>query len=191
MALTDPDDALARFDFRSGPLRGSSLLLHAGCLVHHGGALLETLPLPAIAAVRVSFERNLRKLRWAAGLLVAALVLLLLSSPLAALASDAAGEMALHLKGDSAAGGQGIAGALHVTFRFFEAIANMLPGVAAALVLGGVGLAAIGWLGETRLTVGLAGAERSYCVRGRNADLLQFAEALSERAVECAATGTA
>jgi hypothetical protein len=189
MALSDPDEALARFDFRSGPLRGSSLLLHAGCLIHRGNGLLETLPLPAIGTVRVSFERNLRNLRWAAGLLVGALVLFALSSPLARLASDAAGEMALHLKGDLGAG-EGIAGVLHGTFSFLEAFANLLPGLASALVLGAVAFAALGWLGETRLTIGLGGLERRYGVRGRDPRLLEFAEALSERAVECALPGS-
>jgi hypothetical protein len=95
--------------------------------------------------------------------------------------------MAPHLNANS--GSQGIAGVLHATFRVFEAIAALLPGLAVALAVGGAGLAALGWLGETRLTVGLAGAERSYCVPGRSAGLLEFAEALSERAVECAAPG--
>lgn len=189
MALVESDDALARFDFTSGHLRGSTLLLHASCLVHRGAALLETLPLATVAAVRVSFERNFGKLRWGAALLVSALVLLLLASPLAGLASDAAAQMAPHLR-DPASGEQGVAGVLHATFSFFEALANMLPGVAAALAVAGVGLAALGWLGETRLTVGLAGLERTYWVRGRDAQLRQFAEALSERAVECAAAGS-
>lgn len=185
MAVSRPEEALARFAFRRGQLRGSELYLHPGCLIHRGGAHLETLPLPAIAAVRVSFQRNLAKLRWGVGLLITALVLYLLASPLSALASAAAGEMAPHLNGNS--GSQGIAGVLHATFRVFEFIASLLPGLAAAAAVGGAALAVLGWLGETRLTVGLAGAERSYCVPGRNAALLEFAEALSERAVECAA----
>jgi hypothetical protein len=187
VAVTRPEEALARFEFRRGQLRGSQLLLHPRCLIHRGGAQLETLPLPAIAAVRVSFERNLRKLRWGAGLLMAAAIVFALASPLSALASAAAGEMAPHLNAGS--GSQGIAGVLHATFRFFEAIASVLPGVATALAVAGAASAALGWLGETRLTVGFAGAERSYCVPGRDAALLQFAEALSERAVECAASG--
>lgn len=190
MALSDPQDALARFDFTRGQLRGSHLLLHPACLIHRGGAHLETLPLPAVAAVRVSFERNLRKLRWGLGLLLAALVLFVLASPLASLASGAAGEMALNLKGDPGSAGQGVAGALHATFRFFEALANLFPAVGTVLALGGLAIAALGWLGETRLTVGLAGAERSYCVPGRNAALLEFAEVLSERAVECIVPGS-
>jgi hypothetical protein len=38
-----------------------------------------------------------------------------------------------------------------------------------------------GWLGSTTLVVALPGSERVYSVRGRDPQLLEFAEALSER----------
>lgn len=187
VALSRPEEALASFEFRYGALRGSRLLLHPACLIHRGSAQLDTLPLAAIAAVRVTFERSFRKIGWGAGLLLGALVLFALSAPLSTLAADAAGEMAPHLNPE--AGGQGIAAALHAIFRALEALANLLPALAVALTLAGVAMAVLGWLGQTRLTVGVGSAERSFAVPGRNAELLQFAEALSARAVECAEPG--
>jgi hypothetical protein len=172
---------IARFDFAGGALRGTHLTLYPSCLVHRGEAQLETMPLAAIAGVRVAFERNARALGWGVALIAAALVLLALSGPLAGLAAGAAGELAPQLNSDAPAAGRGIAGVLHATFRFLQALANLFPTLAAALGLGGVAALIVGWLGATTLTLTVAASERPYAVRGRNETLLDFAEALTER----------
>ena len=63
--MTEPGTgtALASFAFVGGELRGTQLALHPTCLVHRGNTCLETLPLAGMTAVRVSFERNARRLQ--------------------------------------------------------------------------------------------------------------------------------
>jgi hypothetical protein len=173
--MNDPAGAaLQRYTFERGELRGTSLSLFATCLVHRGGNHLETLPLGGVTAVRVSFERNARKLGWGIGLVAAALVMLAIAGPLSTFAGGAANEMA-------AAGTAGVARALYSFFRTLEAMGSLLPVAALACVIGGGALGALGWLGSTTLLVSLPGTERLYRVRGRDTLLLDFAEALSER----------
>ena len=52
-----------------------------------------------------------------------------------------------------------------------------------AISAGGA-LAALGWLGNTVLTLSFAGGERVYSVRGRNTRLLDFSEAVAERLMQ-------
>ena len=52
--------ALVRFDFTSGALRGSQLMLYPRCLVHRSDSHLETMPLARVTALKVSFEREPR-----------------------------------------------------------------------------------------------------------------------------------
>ena len=171
--MSEAGAAITRFDFDSGALRGSSLTLYASCLVHRSDLELETLPLAAFASVRVAFERDRRMIGWGAALIVVALLMVLISGPLAAISGSAAGEVAT--------GATGVAAALHGFFRFLESVASGLPVAAALAALGGAALAALGWLGSTSLTLTFAGGERVYPVRGRNTRLLDFAEAVAER----------
>jgi hypothetical protein len=170
--MSDAGPSVARFDFANGALRGTHLMLYANCLVHRGDAQLETLPLATIASVRVAFERDPRAMRWGIALLIVALVVLLMSAPLATFSGNAAGELA-------AAGGQGVARALQALFRLLELLATLLPVLALATAIGGAALAGFGWLGNTRLSVIFAGYERDYSARGRNPQLLDFSEALA------------
>ena len=175
MAVSDPGVALRRFDFTAGALRGTHLMLYSACLVHRGEQHLETLPLAAIASVRVAFERDARKLGWGAALIVAALLLLAIASPIATFANGAAAELA------AAGGTQGVARGLYAFFRFLEAVGSLLPALGLACALGGAALAALGWMGATTLALTLPGAERVFIARGRDPRLLDFSEALSER----------
>lgn len=169
--MTEPGTgtALASFAFVHGELRGTHLSLHPTCLVHRGNTYLETLPLAGMTAVRVTFERNTRRLGWGIALLVAALLMLAIAGPLGAFASGAA------------AAGQQTVPVMQVIYRLMEALASALPVAALASVIGGSVLCAFGWMGSTLLLVSLPGAERAYRVRGRDTQLLDFAEALSER----------
>jgi hypothetical protein len=169
--------ALTRFDFASGEHRGSHLTLYANCLVHRGDSHIETLPLASITSVRVAYQRSGRLMGWGLALLIAAIVMLLIASPLASLAVAAATDLA-------GAGNHGVARGLFGLFRVVEAVANALPVVALAAVLGGGALAAFGWLGSTALALTFAGGERLYAVRGRDTRLLDFTEAVSERLMQ-------
>jgi hypothetical protein len=170
--------ALTRFDFTTGSNRGSQLMLYPRCLVHRSESQLETVPLSRVTAIKVSFERNARRLGWGIAAVVAALVLLAISGPLGSLAHGAAQDMA--------ASGQGVARALYSLFRFIELVAALLPAIALAGAVGGAMLAVLGWRGATTLTIVLGGAERAYSVRGRDTRLLDFAEMAAERLMSTA-----
>lgn len=171
--MNETGPALTRFAFANGMLRGTHLTLFPTCLVHRGDNHLETLPLAGMSAVRVTFERDTRKVGWGAALVVIALLLLMVAGPLDRFATDAAADMA---KSD-----QGVAKALYGLFRLLIAVASLLPVAALACVIGGAALGALGWMGRTTLTVTLPGADRVYPARGRDTMLLDFAEALSDR----------
>lgn len=172
--MSEAGPAITRFAFANGVLRGTHLTLYPSCLVHRSDTHLETLPLAAVTAVRVAFERDMRKLGWGAGLVLAALLMLAIAGPVGSFASGAASDMA-------AAGPQGVPKAMHAFFRSLEALASLLPVLALACVIGGGALCALGWMGGTALVVSLPGSERVYPARGRDSMLLDFAEALSER----------
>jgi len=165
--------ALMRFDFTSGADRGSQLMLYPRCLVHRSDAHLETVPLARITAIRVSFDRDRRRLGWGIAWVLIALFLLMLSAPLGMLAHSAAQDMATSA--------QGVARALYGFFRFIELTAAVLPAVALAAAVGGAALAVFGWRGSTTLTLALGGGERRYRVRGRDTLLLDFAQLAAER----------
>lgn len=167
--MSEPAAALARFTFERGEFRGTQLSLFPTCLVHRSDNHLETLPLGGITAVRVSFQRETRKLGWGIGLVLAALLMLAIAGPLGTWASSGL-----------AMGPQSVPVMNHF-YRLLEALATLLPVAALACVIGGGALGAFGWLGSTTLLVSLPGAERPYAVRGRDTLLLDFAEALSER----------
>lgn len=165
--------ALTRFDFTSGPLRGSQLMLYPRSLVHRSEAHLETMPLARLTALRVSFARHPRQLGWGIALVVLALLMLAIAAPIGSVAHGAAQEMA--------ASGQGVARALYGFFRLIEMIAALLPALALAFALGGAALGVLGWRGSTTLTLVLGATERVYSVRGRDTLLLDFSELVSER----------
>jgi len=167
------ETALARFEFASGLQRGSQLLLYPRCLVHRSETHLETLPLARVSALKVAFERDPRQLGWGIALIMVALILLALAGPLGVLASHAAADVA--------SSQQGVARALYSLLRVVEGFAAVLPALALVVALGGAALATLGWRGSSTLTVGVGGADRVYTVRGRNTQLLDFAEMASER----------
>ncbi len=165
--------ALTRFEFASGLQRGSQLLLYPRCLVHRSDSHMETLPFARVSALKVAFEREPRQLGWGITLVVVALILLALAGPL--------GTAASHAASDVASSTQGVARALYSLFRVLEAVAAILPALALIAAVAGAALGVLGWRGSTTLSVGLGGGERVYSVRGRNTQMLDFAEMASER----------
>jgi hypothetical protein len=174
--MSEAGAAVSRFDFTNGALRGTHLTLYASCLVHRGDFHLETLPLSAVAAVRVQLLRDERRIGWGVALLVLALILYAVSAPLASFAAAAAEEMA-------SAGTQGVARTLHSAFRGLGVFGAMLPAGAALCALGGIAVGALGFLGATVLTITLPGDERSFPVRGRSTMLLDFSEVICEQMI--------
>lgn len=171
---SDAGPAVARFDFTSGALRGSHFTLYGNCLIHRGETQTETVPLAAIAALRVGYQRDARKLGWGVSLVIIALLVFLISGPLIAAADGAAADMAT-------VGASGVARALQAVFGFLAAVAALLPLAALLCAIGGIALGVLGWTGKTTLVLDFAGSERAYGVLGRNPALLDFSEALSER----------
>ena len=165
--------AIMRFDFTRGALRGSQLILYPRCLVHRSDAQLETVPLARVTALKVSFKRDAMKLGWGVAAVVGALLLLALSGPLGSFAHGAAQEMG--------ANGAGVARALYGLFRLTEVLAAVLPAASLAGAVGGAMLVMLGWRGSTTLTLSLGGDARAYTVRGRDKQLLDFAEMAAER----------
>ena len=178
------DAPVARFDFRSGHRRGDTLTLYPDSLVHRGGSELEAIPLNAIAAVRVTFERNANLIGWAVSLLVAALLLWLVAEPLGSVAARLADELRAQLGSDSTAARSGVPAALLGLLRLVQAIAGILPLLAALFAMAGVALGALGWFGRTTLYVSLGAAERIYRVLGRDSVLLEFCEIVGGQVVQ-------
>jgi hypothetical protein len=176
VVINDAGAAVARIDFTHGAMRGTHLTLYAACLVHRGDSHLETVPLTTVASVRVSFERDARRLGWGIALVLVAVLMVAISGPLATGAAAAAGELA--------SGSSGVAAALLTLSRIVEAVARMLPGMAVAAALAGAALAALGWLGSTTFKVTFAGGDREYRTRGRNSMLLDFAESVAEKLMQ-------
>ncbi len=167
------DSPLAEFEIASGAQRGSRLTLYANRLVHHGGDSMEAVPLAQLAAVRVAFERDPRKLNWAIALLALALILAAVSGPLHAWMSELASKVA------ASAGRESLEAVLVAAFNALSHLARLLLPIAAVVVAGAVALLAFFWLGRTTLTLSFAAVERDYAVRGRNVFLVQFAEVVA------------
>lgn len=169
MTLETP---IASFHFQSGPLRGTQLSLFATRLLHHGTGQMESVALAAVAAVSVGYARDSRRMGWGAALIVLALMLVLVSGPLAGLAAEAAAEVN---------GGNAVAHLLRGTLLAMGGFASMLPAAGIGCLLGGAALAAFGWIGTTTLALSLPATERIYGVRGQNRLLVDFAELVAER----------
>lgn len=172
MALGTP---IANFDFSGGPLRGTQLSLYGARLLHHGAGQMDSMALGAIAAVRVSYERDVRRIGWGVVLALLALLLFVVGGPLSGVAADAAAEVS---------GNNSVARLLRGTLHVLGAMASLLPTVGVACLLGGGALAAFGWIGTTTLVLSLPGADRAYAARGQDRLLVDFAELLAERVAQ-------
>jgi len=156
---------------------GARLKLYSDGLVHEGGlATVEILPYAHLASVRVAFERDMRKLKWAIGLGVAAAVLAALSGPM----QNVISKLIAHAAG----GGSQFEPVLIATLNAVGAFARLLPTI--ALVLGAIGIAfaVVFGVGRTNFTLAFAATERSFSKLGRNRQLIEFVEILGARLAE-------
>lgn len=165
------DQPLASYDIASG----AHFTLYDNRLVLAGADAMETLPLAHLASVRVAFERDARKLHWAIGLLVAATILIALSGPLQAW-MQALTESAQRGSSDDS-----IKSVLLASFEAIRHFARLFTPVALLLFAGSAALVFFFWLGHTTLTLAFAATERVCAVRGRNRQLMDFADLLAER----------
>jgi hypothetical protein len=170
---------VAQFEFRRGAHRGTQLALYANRLVHQSAEAMEIMPLAHLAAVRIEFLRDSRRLSWAVALCVLALALFAVAGPLQSWAGTAAGEVAAHARAESPSGG--VQTLLLFVFRALEAFGALLPFAGMGLAAGAATLLFYFWQGRTTLTLALAAVERSYPVPGRDRGLADFADMLGER----------
>ncbi len=173
------DDLVGTFDFRSGAQRGARFTLYPARLVYHASACTESIQLGAVGAVRVAFERDGRKLGWAVAIALVALLLLLVSAPLTSWGDHAAADVLAQLRQGDTGVGHGVGGILVSVLQALARVASLLPVLGALLGAWAIAWIALGWIGVTTLTLTVGPAERAYSVRGRNALLLDFAEAIS------------
>lgn len=172
------DDFVGSFDFRSGAQRGARFTLYPRRLVFHANASTESIQLGSVGSVRVSFERDGGKLGWAVAIAIIALLVFLVSAPLAAWSGQAAENVLAQLRQGGGVG-HGIGGVMVSVLESLANLASLLPVVAAVLGAWAIALFVFGWIGVTTLTLTVGPAERAYGVRGRNSLLLDFAEAIS------------
>jgi len=154
---------------------GTHLTLYANRLVQEGGDSMETVPLTQLAAVRVAFQRDARKLGWAIALLIVALVLALISGPLQRWIAGAAARFNEPPRPES------LESLLHGVLNVLGGFAKLLPMLSATLVIGAVALLALFWFGKTVLSLVFGATERSYAVHGRNPHLAEFAQAVADQ----------
>ena len=169
------ESPIAAFDFASGAQRGTHLSLYATRLLHHGAGYMESMPLAAIAAVRVSYERHEQRIGGGVALGLLALVLFLAAGPLAGLAAGVAAEVQ---------GVQPVAEILRGALRALEAFASLMPVAGVVCVAAAAALITFGWIGTTTLVLMLPAGEREFPVRGQNRMLVDFADLLAERVAQ-------
>lgn len=168
------DQPHAEYQVTSGPLSGARLIAYPNRFVQEGDDALEIVPLAHLASVRVTFERDARKLNWAIVLLLLALVFATVSGPLRSWMLELAGKVATN------AGRESLEAVLLAAFNALAQLARMLFPLAVMIGAGALALLAFFWIGQTALTLAFAATERVCVVRGRDLRLFDFAEALHE-----------
>lgn len=168
MSISVPE---AEFELKDG----SRLTLYSNRVLHEGAGTLEIVPLGRLASVRVAFERDPRKLKWAVALLLVALVLALLAGPLQGWIGAAAAKVTEGARRES------LDAVLLAAFGALDGLARLMPAVALVLAAVAAALVVFFWLGLTTLTLCFGAVERAYAVRGRSRLLVEFAETVAAR----------
>jgi len=161
---------LASFEFRRGELAGSHLSLFDSSLVHRSAGHFEAMPLDRIGAVSAGFERDSGRIAFGCALLFVGVLLLASFWPLRMLVASALADVAAQAQGG---------GFLPAALRMLDLCVSLLPLASVAFILWASASIALGWIGETVLRVLIAPAERAYATRGRDPELLEFAESLA------------
>ena len=172
------DQPIASYDIASGLQRGARFTLHANRLVFSGNDVAETVPLAHLASVRVAFGRDPGKLMWSMALVIVALILVSLSGPLSSWMAELVAKLTSHPERES------LENVLITGLQAVGALARLMMPVGILLGAGAIALAVFFWIGRTTLTLAFAATERTCSVRGRDRQLVDFAELLSERLAE-------
>jgi len=169
------DAPITEVELRSGLQTGTRLTLYANRVVHTAQDAFEIVPLSQLAAVGVAFQRDVRKLNWVIVLIVIALILAAISAPLRDWLVSVAARLSEPGRRES------LDAVLISVFSALSAGARLLPAVAGLCALLAAGLAVLFWLGMTTLTLSAGGMDRLFPVRGRNLQLIDFAQAVGEQ----------
>lgn len=161
---------------------GAQLTLYPNRVVLQGGKATETVALGQLASVRVAYEREPRKLRWALILGAIAVLLFWVARPLHGIATSAATEVAESIRREASAGG--VPPVLLATFNALAAFARALPKIGTALLVWAGALGALWLLGVTTLTLSFAAVERAFKARGRRTELFEFGDAVGTEIAE-------
>jgi hypothetical protein len=159
------------------PLGGATAVLTDRRLVVAGRGLEESLPLAHIAVVRVRYERAFGGIAFGATLIVVALLLFAITSPLRTLIlNQSVGLEAAASQERTADGGGpgGIAGAMQKVLETTAGLVGVFPVAGWLLVILGLARIALGIVGRTVVTVTAGGAEVEFSKRGNSAPLHDF-----------------
>ena len=162
---------LASCEFASGELRGSTLALFQGRLVHSGTDFIDTLQLDHVGALRIAFERDINRMVWGAVLVLIAIAVVAMYRPLQTQVAGLLGELTTQ----SQTGTAFLFAALHA----IEFAVALMPVLAAAFTLWAGACLAFGWIGGTELVVVVAPVVRVFVSRGKDAALIEFAQSVA------------
>jgi hypothetical protein len=159
------------------PLGGGTAVLTDRRLVVAGRGREESVPLAHIAVVRVRFERAFGGIAFGAALIVAALILFSITSPLRTLILNQSVGLepaASQERAANAGGAGGVAVAVQKVLETAAGIVGVFPVAAWLLVIAGLARIALGVIGRTVVTVAAGGAELEFSRRGNSAPLHDF-----------------
>ena len=171
-AQLNDEAPLASFEFHRGDLAGSHLALFPSRLVHRAAEFSDTMPLDRIGAVRIGFERDNGRIIWGSVLMILALAVFAASWPLRMLVTSALGEVAAQPQGGAF---------LPAALRALDLCVAVLPFGSVAIAVWAAAWIALGWVGNTVLTILISPSERVYAARGRDPVLHDFSETVAAR----------
>jgi len=158
-------------------LGGATAVLTDRRLVVAGRGLEESLPLTHVAVVRVRFERAFGGIAFGVALIVAALILFSITSPLRTLILNQSVGLEPAASQERAANADGVGGIAVAVQKILEAAAGVVgvfPVAGWLLLLAGIARIALGVIGRTVVTVAAGGAGVEFSKRGNSRSLQDF-----------------
>jgi hypothetical protein len=159
------------------PLGGGSAVLTERRLVVASRAGEDSVALAHIAAVRVRYERALGAIAVGATLILAALILFAVTSPLRTLILNQSVGLQSAATQERAASPDGAGGIVVAVQKVLEATASVVgafPVAAWLLLIVGIARIVLGVIGRTVVTIAAGGAEVAFARRGNSRPLHDF-----------------
>jgi hypothetical protein len=159
------------------PLGGATAVLTDRRLVVAGRGQEQSLPLVHVAVVRVRFERAFGAVALGVALLVAALALFSITSPLRTLILNQSVGLESAASQERAANPDGAGGVAVAVQKILEGSAGIVGAFPIAgwlLLLAGLARIVLGAIGRTVVTVAAGGAEVEFSKRGNSRPLQEF-----------------